>query len=80
MGGLLTVQQFLSRFPQVDIVNDASFHDAWVTGTLKNTLVLLRLSRYRRDGILVETDICRSYGWDMASGLYRVGHCNHFPW
>ena len=32
MGGLLTVQQFLNRFPQVDIVNDSSFHNAWVTG------------------------------------------------
>jgi hypothetical protein len=33
MGGLLTVQQFLDRFPQVDIVNHSSFHNAWVTGT-----------------------------------------------
>lgn len=35
MGGLLTVEQFLGRFPQLDIVNDVSFHDAWVTGTFK---------------------------------------------
>jgi ABC-type thiamin/hydroxymethylpyrimidine transport system permease subunit len=33
MGGLLTVQQFLDRFPQVDIVNESSFHNAWVAGT-----------------------------------------------
>ena len=32
MGGLLTVQQFLDRFPQVDIVNESSFHNAWVAG------------------------------------------------
>ncbi|USP78843.1 hypothetical protein yc1106_06117 [Curvularia clavata] len=37
MGGLLTVQQFLSRFPQVDVVNDPSFHDAWVTGLTVGT-------------------------------------------
>jgi len=38
MGGLLTVQQFLDRFPQVDIVNQSSFHNAWVTGTLNQVL------------------------------------------
>ncbi|KAJ4372952.1 hypothetical protein N0V83_003243 [Neocucurbitaria cava] len=32
MGGLLTVPLFLERFPQVDIINDPSFHNAWVTG------------------------------------------------
>jgi hypothetical protein len=32
MGGLLTVPAFLDRFPQVDIVNSSSFHNAWVTG------------------------------------------------
>ncbi|XPS95687.1 hypothetical protein M3J09_004972, partial [Ascochyta lentis] len=34
MGGLLTVQPFLDRFPQVDILDPAqtTFHDAWVTG------------------------------------------------
>jgi hypothetical protein len=32
MGGLLTVQQFLDRFPQVDIVNQSSFKNAWVAG------------------------------------------------
>jgi len=37
MGGLLTVQQFLNRFPQVDIVNDGSFHNAWVTGMSKQS-------------------------------------------
>ncbi|KAL6161143.1 hypothetical protein ACJQWK_08696 [Exserohilum turcicum] len=37
MGGLLTVQQFLNRFPQVDIVNDSSFHNAWVTGLTVGT-------------------------------------------
>jgi hypothetical protein len=35
MGGLLTVEQFLRRFPQVDIVNNVSFHDAWVTGKFR---------------------------------------------
>lgn len=35
MGGLLTVQQFLNRFPEVDIVHDSSFRHAWVTGTLE---------------------------------------------
>jgi len=38
MGGLLTVQQFLDRFPQVDIVNQSSFHNAWVTGTSNQVL------------------------------------------
>ncbi|KAI4910982.1 hypothetical protein J4E90_007239 [Alternaria incomplexa] len=37
MGGLLTVQQFLDRFPQVDIVNQSSFHNAWVTGLTVGT-------------------------------------------
>ncbi|KAE8847437.1 hypothetical protein HRS9122_04344 [Pyrenophora teres f. teres] len=37
MGGLLTVQQFLDRFPEVDIVNDSSFHHAWVTGLTVGT-------------------------------------------
>ncbi|KAH7551663.1 hypothetical protein BM1_09297 [Bipolaris maydis] len=37
MGGLLTVQQFLVRFPQLDIANDVSFHDAWVTGLTVGT-------------------------------------------
>ncbi|EUC38157.1 hypothetical protein COCCADRAFT_57611, partial [Bipolaris zeicola 26-R-13] len=37
MGGLLTVEQFLGRFPQLDIVNDVSFHDAWVTGLTVGT-------------------------------------------
>jgi len=37
MGGLLTVQQFLNRFPQVDIVHDSSFHHAWVTGLTVGT-------------------------------------------
>lgn len=46
MGGLLTVQQFLSRFPQVDVVNDPSFHDAWVTGTSRHGLVLLCMYQY----------------------------------
>ncbi|KAF2029602.1 hypothetical protein EK21DRAFT_29935, partial [Setomelanomma holmii] len=32
MGGLLTVPAFLERFPEVDIVNSSSYHDAWVTG------------------------------------------------
>ncbi|KAF2623824.1 hypothetical protein BU25DRAFT_433891 [Macroventuria anomochaeta] len=34
MGGLLTVPQFLDRFPQVDTLDpaQASFHSAWVTG------------------------------------------------
>lgn len=34
MGGLLTVPQFLSRFPQLDTLDPAqtSFHNAWVTG------------------------------------------------
>ena len=34
MGGLLTVPQFLDRFPQVDTLGpaQASFHSAWVTG------------------------------------------------
>lgn len=75
MGGLLTVQQFLSRFPQVDIVNNSSFHDAWVTGTWRYTLVLLYISQHRYQ---VKTDISRSHGWNMASGLYRVGRRNNF--
>jgi hypothetical protein len=35
MGGLLTVPQFLERFPQLDTLDPAttSFHNAWVTGT-----------------------------------------------
>ncbi|KAG9185581.1 hypothetical protein G6011_06912 [Alternaria panax] len=37
MGGLLTVQQFLDRFPQVDIVNESSFHNAWVAGLTVGT-------------------------------------------
>ncbi|CAN9444403.1 unnamed protein product [Alternaria alternata] len=37
MGGLLTVQQFLDRFPQVDIVNENSFHNAWVAGLTVGT-------------------------------------------
>ena len=34
MGGLLTVPQFLDRFPQVNTSNPAQtpFHNAWVTG------------------------------------------------
>jgi hypothetical protein len=36
MGGLLTVQQFLDRFPQVDIVNNNSFQNAWVAGMSKD--------------------------------------------
>jgi hypothetical protein len=32
MGGLLTVPAFLERFPEVDIINSSSYHDAWVTG------------------------------------------------
>jgi hypothetical protein len=33
MGGLLTVPAFLERFPQLNIVDNNNFHDAWVTGT-----------------------------------------------
>lgn len=34
LGGLLTVPQFLERFPQVDTLDSAAatFHSAWVTG------------------------------------------------
>ncbi|KAF1848965.1 uncharacterized protein K460DRAFT_259426, partial [Cucurbitaria berberidis CBS 394.84] len=32
MGGLLTVPAFLEWFPQVDIISNSSFHNAWVTG------------------------------------------------
>ncbi|KAF1837667.1 hypothetical protein BDW02DRAFT_107253 [Decorospora gaudefroyi] len=37
MGGLLTVQQFLDRYPMVDLVNESSFHNAWVTGLTVGT-------------------------------------------
>jgi hypothetical protein len=37
MGGLLTVPAFLERFPQVDIVDKSSFHNAWVTGLTVGT-------------------------------------------
>lgn len=33
MGGLLTVPKFLEAFPEVDLVSDSSFRNAWVTGT-----------------------------------------------
>lgn len=32
MGGLLTVPVFLEKFPQVDLLTDSSFKNAWVTG------------------------------------------------
>lgn len=41
MGGLLTVPAFLERFPQVDIIGNDSFHNAWVTG--KRTLMQARI-------------------------------------
>jgi MFS family permease len=37
MGGLLTVPAFLERFPQVNIVDNSSFHNAWVTGLTVGT-------------------------------------------
>ncbi|KAL6705002.1 hypothetical protein ACN47E_007405 [Coniothyrium glycines] len=32
MGGLLTIPIFLARYPQLDTINNASFHNAWVVG------------------------------------------------
>jgi MFS family permease len=37
MGGLLTVPAFLERFPQVNIIDNNSFHNAWVTGLTVGT-------------------------------------------
>ena len=39
MGGLLTVPQFLDRFPQVNTLDPAQtpFHNAWVTGRFTMT-------------------------------------------
>lgn len=39
MGGLLTVPQFLDRFPQLDALDPAqtSFHSAWVVGMLRGS-------------------------------------------
>jgi hypothetical protein len=34
MGGLLTVPAFLDRFPQVDTINNDSYYNAKVQGTL----------------------------------------------
>jgi MFS family permease len=37
MGGLLTVPAFLERFPQVDIIDNINYNDAWVTGLTVGT-------------------------------------------
>lgn len=49
MGGLLTVPLFLKSFPQVDLVNDVSFKNAWVTGML-----LMLKSALDGNGLLVQ--------------------------
>jgi MFS family permease len=37
MGGLLTVPAFLEQYPQINIVDENSFHNAWVTGLTVGT-------------------------------------------
>lgn len=37
MGGLLTVPAFLEQYPQVNIVDENSYHNAWVTGLTVGT-------------------------------------------
>jgi hypothetical protein len=68
MGGLLTVPQFLNRFPQLDTLDPSqtSFHNAWVTGEFK----IVHSNEYIFDDI-------RSRGWLLEPGLSRLCYSLH---
>ena len=68
MGGLLTVPQFLNRFPQLDTLDPSqtSFHNAWVTGEFKIV--------YSQECI---SDDIRSRGWLLEPGLSRLCYSLH---
>lgn len=68
MGGLLTVPQFLNRFPQLDTLDPSqtSFHKAWVTGKSKIAHLQECIS-----------DVIRSRGWLLEPGMSRLCYSLH---
>lgn len=74
MGGLLTVPQFLERFPEVDILDAAEFKDAWVTGMWIG--LRMCMENAWRSGLMWNRSHCRC----MAPGMCRLSNSNNLHW